>query len=419
MSWEDRVSEGAYTSPEGFRFTYKFEDVSREIDLRTAVFQFPGVDGAYGQPNGTGARRYPLRCYFTGDSCDLAATEFELALCEKGHGRLEHPMYGAFDAVPMGTITRRDDLKTAANQSIVEVTFLATLPAIYPNGAPSARNELNAALLAFDLASTEEYAEQVDDSSAAARAVTKSSTRDFVRIVADSLATAASTVAAADQAFRDAQSALNYGIDLLIGQPLDLAQQVQNLVQAPARALVGVELRLQAYRALAQRIFSRTQLKTFSSLPLAALQLRLSNNFRSADLFAQQALAGSLRSTYETTYDNKPAALNSAAALLDQHGELIAWRDGGLRTLALPDPGRAQEAMWHASARAVASLIEASFSLAVERRVVLDRPRTIIDLCGELYGAVDSRLDMLIATNDLTGAEILELPRGKTIAYYT
>lgn len=419
MAWQDRVREGAYTPPSGIRMTFLYEDVSRETDKRTALFQFPGVDGGYVQDNGYGVRRYPLRCFFTGESHDLAATAFEVGLLERGIGRLDHPFYGSFDAIPYGTITRRDDLKTGANQSIVEVTFFATLEALYPSGLASPRNELLAALDAIDLASSEEFAEQVDSKTAAARAVTKSTSRDLVRLVADAMGGAADAVTAADTAFRDAQSAINYGIDLLVGQPLQLAQQVINLLQAPARAVVGIEMRLAGYRDLAERIFTRATLDTFTSPVLADRQLRLANDFRTSDFFAQQAVGGSLRTVYETRFEAKPAALNAAEEVLMQFRQLVAWREYAVVFLGLPDPGRAQQALQHGTARAVGYLIEASFALATERRLVLDRPRTIIDVAAEVYGAVDSRLDSLISTNELSGSEILELPAGASIAYYT
>jgi len=419
VAWQDRVREGAYTPPSGIRMTFLYEDVSRETDKRTALFQFPGVDGGYVQDNGYGVRRYPLRCFFTGESHDLAATAFEVGLLERGIGRLDHPFYGSFDAIPYGTITRRDDLKTGANQSIVEVTFFATLEALYPSGLASPRNELLAALDAVDLASSEEFAEQVDSKTAAARAVTKSTSRDLVRLVADAMGGAADAVTAADTAFRDAQSAINYGIDLLVGQPLQLAQQVINLLQAPARAAVGIEMRLAGYRDLAERIFARATLDTFTSPVLADRQLRLANDFRTSDFFAQQAVGGSLRTVYETRFEAKPAALNAAEEVLMQFRQLVAWREYAVVFLGLPDPGRAQQALQHGTARAVGYLIEASFALATERRLVLDRPRTIIDVAAEVYGAVDSRLDSLISTNELSGSEILELPAGASIAYYT
>ena len=63
-------------------------------------------------------------------------------------------------------------------------------------------------------------------------------------------------------------------------------------------------------------------------------------------------------------------------------------------------------------------LVGLALSLATERRVVLDRPRTVIDLAAELYVTVDDRLDFLMESNNLTGAEIVELPRGHEILWY-
>src|SRR5690606_18902767 len=123
QDWRDRIKEGAYTSPGGTRIIFDFEDVSRETEKWTTAFAFRGVRDEYVQDNGHGSRKYPLRCIFSGDDCDRLATAFEAALLETGIGRLEHPLYGTFDVVPFGTISRRDGLKDQANVSVVEVTF--------------------------------------------------------------------------------------------------------------------------------------------------------------------------------------------------------------------------------------------------------------------------------------------------------
>jgi len=59
-----------------------------------------------------------------------------------------------------------------------------------------------------------------------------------------------------------------------------------------------------------------------------------------------------------------------------------------------------------------------SFSLKQERSIVLDRARTIVDISAELYGEVDAQLDFLINSNNLSGSEILEVPKGREIVYY-
>ena len=63
-------------------------------------------------------------------------------------------------------------------------------------------------------------------------------------------------------------------------------------------------------------------------------------------------------------------------------------------------------------------MVDLAFSLKQEKRIVLDRAFTPIELTAELYGAVDAQLDTLIQSNQLTGSEILEIPKGREIVYY-
>jgi hypothetical protein len=104
---------------------------------------------------------------------------------------------------------------------------------------------------------------------------------------------------------------------------------------------------------------------------------------------------------------------------------MVTWRDGGFAALATIDDasqaidtGEAYAALQERRGPTAGYLIQASFSAQPERALVLDRERTIVDVCAEVYGAVDSKLDLLISTNDFTGDEILELPIGRRVVYY-
>jgi hypothetical protein len=118
------------------------------------------------------------------------------------------------------------------------------------------------------------------------------------------------------------------------------------------------------------------------------------------------------------TFTAKPQALEAAEALLAQADALTAWQDERYGDLEQIDTGEGYQLLQETVALAVGFLVEISFSLVPERVLVLDRPRSIIDLCAELYGSVDDRLDFLISTNRLSGSDILELPRGRRIVYY-
>lgn len=421
MTWEDRLREAAYTPPSGDRLVFQYENVSRKYSKRTTAFEFSGVDGAYIQDRGHGARRYPLRCYFSGPDHDVEAVRFEAGLLERGVGRLEHPLYGAIDVVPFGDITRRDDLVTAANQSVIQVTFWATLGTVYPQAQTDLRSEVLAALSDFDDASATQFDNATDLSTAVAKENAKATIKAHVTRISSALSAASRAVDEVNRDFRNLQSDLNKGLDVLIGQPLLLARQVTDLITAPARAVAGVESRLDAYGRLADSIFGSDAGSPSSSggaSETTSGRRTRSNDFHASDLVATSAVAGAVRSVVETTFRSKPDALAAAEDLADQFDAVNTWREDGFSAIEEIDTGRSYQALHHAVAVATGYLVEISFTLVPERRLVLDRPRTIIDLAAELYGGVDEYLDFLIQTNNLTGSEILELPRGREIVYY-
>ena len=136
---------------------------------------------------------------------------------------------------------------------------------------------------------------------------------------------------------------------------------------------------------------------------------------------------GKIVSVLNHEFSTKPEAIEAAENILTALDDHIAWRDEGFEALktipdlaiAQIDTGESIQALQEVAALTAGFLVEVSFSLTPERRIVLDRPRTIVDLAGELYGSIDDRLDFMISTNNLTGSEILELPRGTSVVYYS
>lgn len=418
MSWEDRLAEAAYTSPKGTRQAFQYEDVSKEVDKRTATFSFPTVDGTYVQDNGQSERRFPLRCIFTGADCDLEAEAFEGLLLERGQGVLEHPLYGKKNVVPFGTISRRDDLVSAANQSIIEVTFWSTLGAIYPSSGFSAKGQLLQSLGKTTDKVSHSFSKAIKLDTEARRAAAQLSVREALRNVQASLGRVASVTASVEREFRQIQADINFGLDVLIGQPLLLARQMINLITAPARALAGIAARLEAYANLLDRMVRSSVSSPADVSVIPALRVRRQNEFQIAALVAQAAVQGSVTSVDENTFTAKPEALAAAEAILEQAEALTSWSDQRYADQEQIDEGEGYQALQETVSLAVGFLVEISFTLVPERAIVLDRERNIVELAAEIYGSVDDRLDFLISTNQLTGSGILELPRGRRIVYY-
>lgn len=406
MAWNDRLKEAAYTSPGGTRVTFSYEDVRKSVEKRTSAFEFPDADGTFVQDLGHTGRRYPIRAFFSGGDYDLAADEFENLLLERGIGRLEHPLYGTIDVIPFGAITRRDDLKSAANQAVIELTFWETIGLVYPTAQADPASSVLAAVSEYNAAVSDEFAESLSLDTAVERVTFKNEYLALLDTVSTGLQAIANAQDDVRQQFDAIVDSVNRGIDVLVDEPLALAFQTALLIQAPARALTSITARLSSYGDLAQSIV--TQGSSADS----------ENEFRTQDLYASSYVTGSIVSTVNSQFLTKTDALAAAEAVLTQFETVAAWRDDNFENLDAIDTGSAYQKLQEAVAITAGFLVEISFSLKQERRVILDRARTIIDLAAELYGAIDSELDFLISSNDLSGSEILELPTGREIVYY-
>lgn len=457
--WEDRLKEAAYTSPGGTRLTFDYEDVSMSITKKTSAFEFPDADGTYVQDHGVTGRRYPLRLFFWGPNYDLKSNAFLEILSERGRGVLEHPTYGTPDVVPFGEITRRDDLKTAANQAIFEVVFWDSIGTAYPAGQQDAATSVISAVDLYNQAMAEQFANSLDLDSVTERISFKDSYQSLLNSTQKGLQGIADVQADIQSPFDDLVDGINAGIDTFIRDPLALARATQNMIQLPANALASITRRLDAFGNLARDIFGQ---KDAVSAPGGVGGSGLGsagegndsqepNKFHTRNLYASTYVTGSVLSavnagstaptgakagsivattaTSESGFNTKAEALTAAEELLDQMAAVTAWRDANYGSLsgdgdlfstdATVDTGEDYQQLQKAVALAAGFLVEISFVLRQEIIIVLDRDRTMMDLVPELYGTVDDdTLNFFIDSNDLTGDEHIEMKKGRRIAYY-
>ena len=414
MGWQDRLKEAAYTTPSGQRLTFLYENVSKGFDKKTSSFDFPDAPGTFVQDNGKTSRRLPLRVIFSGDDYDLEATAFEDGLAESGPGKLEHPIYGAIDVVPFGSINRKDNLKTAANQAIIEVTFWETIDLLFPSGQVEPAAEVLAAVAEYNEAAAAQFEEVIEVETAVERATLKSRYQQVLDRARSALQAIADAQDAVREQFNAIYDSITAAIDTLIGTPLTLASQTAIFLQAPGRALVSIRARLDAYTNLANTLITGE-----SAVRTPGNDSQAANDFKNDDLFASTIITGAIVSVVNNEFQTKTEALGATQEILALEAAVTAWRDANLESLSLIDTGSAYQQLQEAVAITAGFLVEISFSLKQERSLILDRDRTVIDLVAELHGTTDDdTLNFFINSNDLTGSEILELPKGKEVVYF-
>lgn len=468
-SWEDRIAEAAYTPPSGIRITFDFEDQTKEFDKKATGFEFPDSDYTLVQDKGATSYRFPMVIYFTGPDCDRQADVFEAALRERGVGFLETPIYGNHKVTPVGGISREDRLKSAANQVVFKVTFFKTLDTAYPTQDTDPVSAVLTALDLFGESAAADFASSISVKSVSEQKGIIDTFNDNIAKVESNLNNIAAAQTVVSDAFQDIVDSVNNSIDVLIATPITLARKTNDLVQAPSRAITGVSARLDAYNNLAADTFTSTDaLSTpggagnrgfrFDTFLGEGNDAQSTNKFHSRDLFAKNYLAGSVRAAIYTastisgastakeirqlqadatetdvTGSNKfltsQDALDAAENILSQFDSLIVWRDANFKSIAgdnssyisAPlnmDGANSIKDLQNAVALAAGYLIELSFTLLSEKIIILQSPRSIVDLCYELYGGVDEYLDFFINSNNLSGDEILELPSGTKVKYY-
>lgn len=411
--WTEKLVEAAYTTAAGDRFTFKYVDWSRSREKRVQEFTFPGVNGSYGQENGHSGYKYPVKAYFVGEDCDDQADAFEAALFENGFGTLEHPMYGFITVVPMGEVTRTDNVTSEANVSTVEVTFLDTLPILYPNVSQDTGSLIFLEISEYSLAASTDLVTKIDLTDPSALASFKSKLTDMVTKfktafsgLSELKANIEARVAAITATISDITNFVDGVIDDVTSTISGVIQDVVDLVNLPAQIYGAVTDKLNSYSDLISGF-------------IGSLDPGLSfNDYWGNKNSAENLVTGMVSVVVNSEFDTKSDALAAATTILDTFDDLTAWSDSGAQLVGAIDTGESYQRIQRLVALTVGYLVDLSFSLKQERVVVLDRPRTIIDIAAEYYGSIDDNLDLLINSNSLSGSEILEIPKGRKVKIY-
>lgn len=414
MSWETRLKPAVYTSPAGKDYAFDYEELSGTISKKTSAWEFPDANGTYVQENGITGRRYPINAIFHGEKHDTLATEFENAILEAGIGRLSHPVYGFKQVVPFGEITRTTNPKESGSVTVISVTFYDTTGLVYPVSQGDAGSAIEEAIEEFNEALADDFAANLK----IANATEKLTFREKFKAALDSVKNTMAEIAKAEKAVsdevNDIYQSINGAVDILIATPATLAFQTAILLQAPARMKQSLDARVSGYKNLIDSLTtgdSNTQ-----SGP--GLNNNNANSFFNGDLYATAALSGYAGSAANWQFNTKSDAITMADDLLAMLDKITDWRDGNFDALGLIDTGGQYQSLQSLMAITAGYLVQVSFSLKTEKRITLDRSRTMIDLVAELYGEVDSVLDFFIDSNDLAGHEYLELPKGRVIRYF-
>ncbi|MDO5773261.1 MAG: DNA circularization N-terminal domain-containing protein [Spirochaetales bacterium] len=448
MAWNDEIQEAAYNSPSGKRQTFIYENVSRETDLKTASFVFPELDGALIQSLGLGGRTFPLKCIFSGASCNKEADSFEKLLSERGHGILEHPVYGKINVVPTGKIKRTDNILDGANESCVEVTFSETLvDKEEPSSEVATADKLDAAMDEYENSAAADFAgniytDSIEDKMQL-RAAMKSNANSTFKGVEKMIKAAPKNKKRANlfQWYDSAKRFINSIIDNVdkIGTfANEVATTTIKMIRLPSQITSDAFSKLAGYQFMIRDIANNVKADPFgtkavtnqwAAATLAWGSMIAALSYGVAKTAAEQNSSQPEESSSSTEGDSdsdincgfasRSDVLETAAQIAASFAEYSAYIDSQNKKNAFVDTGETYEKLLNVVTYSLRSLEETSFNLPVTRIITLDRDRQLFELLAELYGKDGfNKQDQFINDNKLTADEIVLIPMGRKVRYY-
>lgn len=418
MSWINRLLVASYISPSGIFFNFKYENVSVEFDKKTTTFIFPNVDGALIQDMGVGESRYPLQIFFSGENYDLEADRFLRATKEIGTGTLIHPRYGIKKVVVVGTVKRRDDLITAANQAIFDITFAENNIEITADNIFTKIAEATNKIKSY----TDRYCQYASFNFV----------KTFATIGAGELTAIRDS---ATQMFSDIMNQLSYTIgindnyDSLLKLLDDsIVDTVNDLGNKPANA---INLLLSSLLISSQipNYDVRDKMSIFDALINKKLKTKYNqkvseqeksenkNNFLLDKNYLYTSVAAMCNSLAYNDLTSREEAIEINEKITNAFKESQNWIEENARIIEYSDEESDYNQVYELYTQTKNYLITYAFNLSSINREILDEDRNILEFLSEKYGNLDE-IDDFIALNNLTCDDIEMMKRGREVLYY-
>lgn len=448
MAWTDEISEAVYTAPSGKRIVFNYESaLSRSTPLKTAEHTFPDVDGAEVQSLGLGGKKFPMTAIFSGGDCLSLAEEFEEALCERGYGTLEHPIYGKYTVVPTGSIDRSDDLVSALNESRVKVTFSETLTDSLPLSELAAEDALDAAIDNYENAASTAFAgmivtSTVDDEIQLQSVMTTQDNSLFkgVTKLCEKSGDLKQKQSLMQKLNEFKMNVTNWvkKVDTLAAKAQEIATTVIKTARLPSEIAVGAMAKIEGYSNIIKDFLNNVK-----SDPVGANAIK--NQFAATSTMvgamvaslsygvAKSAKEGASASGGSSGGSGNVAGVQANAGKILSRGDVFAiaeavtaqfeiyknYIDSQVAKNAFVDTGESYEAVLEAVIKAVEMLHEVAFDLPMARTIKLGKDRQLYELLCELYGKQGfDRVDEFIMDNGLNADEIELIPMGREVRYY-
>lgn len=408
--WLKDLVPAEFISNSGAVIPFDYLDLTSYFPRKTSVFGSVTADGVYAQNNGNGGNRFPVMMILSGNNNHKQTQDALLAMTETGDSNLRHPVWDLMLVQILGDIEVKTAFVTEAGQTIIGCEFIETTGLLVEE-TPAFPSILEF----FNDSAGASFAENlnVDDIADKANAIQKiKSTLGTVKGVLDGLTDGVESL---QRGIDDKFDSINSGMDILIGQPLALAGEIQELTQLPAKRIGLAKSKLKGYGNIARGLFADKPKPT-------GYDFSASNGNEINKLFASASVASSAQSGELAQFDLKKDYTDSASDIDEITKGFIDYVDDSDALLDNPNSindGSGWGQLLDLSSIAQNNLITNSFEALNQLTITTDKEDAAINWCFRLYGTCKpDPFAFFCNSNDLSGDEISIIPVYRELVYY-
>lgn len=419
MTWRTRLKETIELfSPKGQTFNAFWRADPISFGKKLGIFQYPKLSGSVVQDLDITATSYPLTIYFEGPNNDIEAERFLQACKEKGSWVIDHPVKGSGLILILVSVTENVDPTESGNITQFDTDWTDFIPQAVISSTSELGSTIDAQNDQLNGSAADQFTKIKQDKFSFVQAV-KNTSEQIVAFSNNALEPLFTLSSEVNSAVNSITRSIQDTLDATVLDPLKLAGQIQNLIQTPALVIDDFTARIDAYVNLANDIFGLDpDNATTENFNVASTQeLALSAIIGTSSIIASTS-DFQTRNQVLTAIDDSASLFNTITNNLDNSQALF---DGLTidnqyfsQSNSFPDAA-------FITAQAAQLLLRKLFDLAVEKRIVLDRPRSPIDVTISEYGSLgdnDILLDLFIASNNLKNLDILLLKSGTEVVVY-
>jgi len=437
MDFLERASFIVYTSPSGKVFQLRIvgdvsykrkhngevkENPKSSSKNKTGKKQILDSNDTF-QDKGMSGIDITLDCLFIGDNHDIEADAFIQALCEIGKSRLQL-LYGGEITVNVLDFSVKNSMLEKINSTVVSVNFHQTAQTSYPKSKESAKNKIKEDAFEVDMSIAEDLDAQVQQiaQNATRAAAFQANFTKCLGAISDGL-DAVNDVSIdsimqdlANQSIIQSAFTMTRQIQIVMQKGARLAARVQNIAsEIPSFGAFGV------FGEMFKSFKSLTETK--SSISDALRQSEIDNLILN-DAMAKSALAALAETLVVNNYDTRKEATDAAQSLIAIDSDWNAYVDeqagriDDLKKAYIRDSNSTD-----LTAAAVGEILQQSYSLKIEKTIVLSEDTTILELAAEHYADEfkenpDETVAYLLKTNGFGDDEFFMLERGQSVKFY-